>query len=273
MAILNFNLPADKANELWTEVERVSAFQQASTRINLSGNGTAIPVLGRATADWVERGDNKHVSTPSTGVKSIQPYTLATIIPVHKDLLNDLPALSDAIQKEGVSALATEFDETVAFGSAPGNNFHTFENADTVTVTDRPSFVAALKATVANGRSADSIVLTSGLLYTLMGYTNATTGAPVFNITDTTINNLPFYVIESTQEMGVIGAFKTGARWGTVEGIEIEVSREATLFDAAGNPTSLFQKNLIGVRVEARFGFQVANEDNFVKFGTDASGS
>lgn len=272
MAILNLNLPAEASSELWTEVAKTSAIQRASARTVLSGNGTAVPVLGSATADWVERGDQKHVSTPSTGVKQIQPYTLATIIPVHKDLLNDVPGMLVAIQQDGVNALAQEFDNTVLFGTAPGTNFHTFENADTVTVTDRASFVAALKATIAGGRTADSIVLTTGLFYTLDGYTNATTGQPVFNIDGSTINGIPYFLIDSQLEVGVIGAFRNGARWGTVEGIEIDVDKSASITQN-GELISLWERNLVGVRIEARFGFQVANEDNFVKFGSDSSGS
>lgn len=273
MAILDFNLGPEASNELWTEVSRVNAVTQLSTQTTLSGNGNAIPVLGKATAEWVGRGDKKPVSTPATSLNVIQPYKVATIIPIADELVDDQAGIIAAIQSEGISAISDTINETVlGLRTSPGENFHTFVDADEVTVTDRSSFIKALKAVATGGRRADGIMITAPLLYDLMAFTVEYTNQGVLNIDGGTINGIPYQVVDSEESIAVLGAFKSGSRWGTVAGIRVKVSDVAS-WKEGDVDVHAFQEDLIAVRVEVRFGFQVANENNFVKFGTEASGS
>lgn len=277
MAILTFNLGPEASKFVVGETAKTSAFLKASTQIVLPANGTAVPVIGKATAGLVVRGDQKPVSNPATSVNVIVPQTIACIIPMHKDLVTDTANIVDVVQTAGATALAEAIDSLVATGFDPNGtaapaNFGHLDTADTVVVTDRASFVAALKAVALSGKRADSIVLSTPLLYDLDAETNVTTGAPVFNIvgmTEGTINGIPFYTFDSADSIGYIGAFKSASKWGTVSGIEVKVSDEASV-TIDGVLQSLYERNLVAVRIEARYGFNFQSINNFVKFGAGA---
>lgn len=271
MALLTFTLGPDGSSDIITAVEKASAFQAASTKRYISGNGEATPVLGAVEAAWTARGSKKKVSTPEGGKRVLMPYTLAVIIPVHKDLLQDHAGLEKAIVAQGASALAKKFDETVIGDvAAPGSDFYTFGSPTTTyPVTNRATFIAALAAAADGGYRADSVVLSQKLYFELLAATN-TAGAPLFDITDTTINGLAMYTFDSADSVGVVGAFKTQAVWGTVNDIEVKISEEATITTDEG-VLSAFDSNFAFVRVEGRFGFQVATEDSFAVISGDAS--
>lgn len=277
MALLTLDLNAENSNEIITGVSKASAVQKVSTQITLPGDGLSVPILGKASAAWNNRGERKHVSDVSSELRTISPYTLATIIPVHKDLIKDVPRLTQHIITAGTQALAEEFDKAVLFGPAPGENFATLAGADAVTVTDRSSFYEALTAAGAAGRSADSIVISTRLLNELNGATfdngNVKFNVVVLSETTGTINGIPYASFDSTESIGVIGAFRKASNWGTVGGIEIEYLDQASTYFEDGSLQYAFgQSNMKGILVEARYGFQVVSEDDFVKFGA-ASGS
>jgi hypothetical protein len=56
----------------------------------------------------------------------------------------------------------------------------------------------------------------------------------------------------------------TQAYWGSVEGIQIAISSEATLNDG-GTGLNLFQRNMFAVRAEIEVGFRVRDISYFTK--------
>ena len=66
---------------------------------------------------------------------------------------------------------------------------------------------------------------------------------------------------------GIVGQWDQ-AIWGTVEGIKVSFSDQATLTDG-GSPLNLWQRNMFAVRAEIEIGFVVADPKAFV-FLTDA---
>ena len=259
----SLNLPAENSNEIFTKVSKASAFQQAARQIALPGTGAVVHSIGKASASVVGETDAKPVSTPALASKTVQAHTFATIIPVSNQLLADAGAVVNVIRNEAPLAIAEKFDAIVAGeGTAPAN-FAALDGASSQTVTDRASFVAALAAVAANGVRPTAVVMSTALFYNLLAVTISGTGAPAFDITDSTINGLPYYLYDGSVAEGYVGDFSR-AVWGNVEGVQIAVSDSATLVN--GETTiNLFQQNMTAIRVEARLGFQIADIADFVK--------
>ena len=64
--------------------------------------------------------------------------------------------------------------------------------------------------------------------------------------------------------VGFAGDFQGSAVYGTVEGIQISISDQATLTDGA-TQLNLWQRNMFAVRAEIEVGFRVRDEDHFVQ--------
>ena len=118
------NLPAQIADEIWAKTLEESAVMSLARRIQLPGNGLAIPVItSEPEAAWVSETNAKPVSNSAYQMKTLQPYKLAVIETVSYELTRDLPALYAELRRRLPYALAAKFDATVFGTSAPGSNF------------------------------------------------------------------------------------------------------------------------------------------------------
>lgn len=257
------NLPARDSGEIFTKMSQASAFQKAARQISLPGTGSVVHTLGKVTASIVGETDVKPVSTPAVASKTVSAHTFSVIIPVSNQLISDAGALVAAVRDEAPKAIAEKFDATVAgLAAAAPANFGAIGDAMTVTVNSYASFVAALGTVAANGVRPTAAVISTALFYELAAIVNDF-GVPVFDITDTTINGLPYYLYDAVTAEGFIGDFSRSV-WGNVEGISVDVSGSATI-TGVGN---LFERNMTAIRVEARLGFQIADINDFVKVTT-----
>lgn len=259
----SLNLPASDSGLIFAAVQKDSAFQKAARQISLPGTGTVIHNIGKATASIVGETDVKPVSTPALASKTVSAHTFSVLVPVSNQLLSDAAAVVNIIRNEAPKAIAEKFDATVAgLAAAAPSNFGAIGDATSQAVTDYASFVAALGAVASNGGRPTAVVLSTKLFYELLAVTNDL-GVAVFNITDTTINGVPYYLYDSADAEGFVGDFSR-AVWGNVEGISVATSDSATIVD--GETTiNLFQQNMTAIRVEARLGFQIADINDFVK--------
>ena len=64
--------------------------------------------------------------------------------------------------------------------------------------------------------------------------------------------------------IGYAGDFQNDAVYGTVEGVQVSISDQATLTDGAG-AINLWQQNMFAVRAEIEVGFRTSDVDRFVK--------
>ena len=78
------------------------------------------------------------------------------------------------------------------------------------------------------------------------------------------------FVQGSPNVVGVAGDWSQ-AMWGSVEGVRISYSADATLLDANNQPIYLFQQNMFAVRAEIEIGFR-ADTACFNKLTVAASG-
>lgn len=274
-------LPAELSAEIWGVAAHESAVMQLARPITLAGRGESIPVVtADATANWTVETAEKHVSNPTVGLKTMTPYKLACIELFSEELLRDVPALYDELVRRAPAAIAKTFDATVFNGTAPGTGFDVLTSSTAVGIGTNTyaQLVAAMETIGTAGGNMDGIALAAqgkGLVFGAMG------------------NNAPIFVDPATGNIaGILGAkavdaqqaYKAGtpnvvgfagdwslARYGIVNGINISVSREATVNDGT-NQINLWQRNMVGIRIEAELGFVVANGSAFVKL-TDAAAS
>ena len=259
-------LPASISEDIWAKTLEDSAVMRLAERIELPGNGLAIPVItGEPTADWVEETGAKPVSNSTVSIKTLQPYKLAVIETVSKELMDDMPRLYNALRERLPFSIAKKFDETVFGSTAPGSNFDVLGGATAVALgTDAYDAFVTVDGNIANaGGLMNGIVMSpqgkTVLLAEKDGDNRPLFNESVANSAIPTILGAPVtysrgvYAAGSPAQLGFAGDW-AHAKFGTVAGIEIAISDQATLA-VTGGTINLWQQNMVAIRAEVRIGF------------------
>lgn len=263
-------LPAQISKEIIAKTQEQSAIMSLARKINLPGTGVAVPVImGDPDAAWVGETEKKPVSNSEVVSKLMQPYKLAVIETVSMELTRDADALYEELKNRLPLALAKKFDNTVIGGTAaPGSNFDNFASATAqdISVNTYDALVAAEADIAANGGVMNGIALAPQGKSALLAAKD-TTGRPIFinNVSEgavpmvlgaKTVMNKGLYKADgSANVLGVAGDW-TQAVYGTVEGIQISVSDQATLDLGSGQSINLWQQNMVAIRAEIEIGFR-----------------
>jgi HK97 family phage major capsid protein len=276
------SLPASVANEIWSNAVEESVIMKVARRIALPGNGLTIPmVTGEATATWIGESEEKPVSRPTVSNKSMTAYKIAVIVPFSNEFRRDVDTLYGELVRRLPAALAKTFDETV-FGTtaAPGANFDNLTTAPTVTVDATNTFTDLIGVVNQLGAQGyDNTAWVAGpSLYGLLLSTTNTLGQQVFTINNQQAGSVgdvlgaPVYKTRRTfptgagataDKIGYAGDWATNAVWGSVSGVQVSQSDQATLNDG-GTPLNLWQRNMFAVRAEIEVGFRVKDINAFV---------
>jgi HK97 family phage major capsid protein len=274
-------LPAQVSSEIWASTQEQSAVMAASRQIALPGSGITIPLItGDSAADWVAESAEKPVSHSTVSSKSMTPYKLAVIETFSMEFRRDLPALYGELARRLPGALAKKFDETVLAGTAPGSNFDVISGAPALTVDGTGTYadlVAVFSAVAAAGGDLSAWLASPAFQATLLGSVDGF-GRPLFTNspnTDGTVGQIlgrPVYgtkrsLKKSTtvgDDVAVAGDFANSAIYGTVEGIQVDVSDQATVNDG-GTQVNLWQRNMFAIRAEIEVGFIVRDVNHFVR--------
>ena len=264
----NITLPADVSREILQKVQEESAIMALARRIELPGRGAAINVItSDPEASWVGETEAKPVSNPGLATKIMQPYKLAVIVPFSNEFRRDVASLYDAIVERLPRALAAKFDATVMNGSAPGSNFDvlTSATAQAIGADAYNGLVDAEADVAANGGIMNGVVLAPQGKAILLGATDQV-GRPLFinNVAEGTIpmvlgartlQSKGAYKSGTPNVVGVVGDW-TQALYGTVEGVRISYSEDASLVVDSDTTINLFQQNMFAVRAEIEVGFR-----------------
>ena len=264
----SIDLPVDVAQEILAKTQNESAVMALARQIVLPGRGAAINVIASdPEAAWVGETSAKTVSNPGLATKVMRAYKLAVIVPFSNEFRRDVASLYDAIVERLPRALAEKFDATV-FGAvnAPGTDFDTFAAATAQSIgTDAyAGLVAADGDIAAHGGIMNGVVLAPQGKSILLGATdeqkrplfinNVSEGAIPIVLGARTLQSKGAYKAGTPNMVGVVGDW-TQAMYGTVEGVRIDYSSDATL--TSGNTTiNLFQQNMFAVRAEIEVGFR-----------------
>ena len=274
----SIDLPVDVSREIMQKAQESSAVMSLARKIELPGRGAAINVItSDPEAAWVGETAAKPVSNPGLQTKIMRAYKLAVIVPFSDEFRRDVSSLYDALIQRLPGALAKKFDETVfGNGDKPGDDF---DNFATITAQSLASDVygglvaadtdIALHGGIANGY-AISPQMKGILLAAVDGnerplfINSVAEGAIPMILGNPTKIAKGAFKSGSPATVGVVGDW-TQAMYGTVEGVKIGYSADATLDLGGGSSINLFQQNMFAVKAEIEVGFR-ANTDLFNRF-------
>jgi HK97 family phage major capsid protein len=278
-------LPSDVASEILQKTSSESAIMRLARKIDLPGRGVTIPVItGDPSAAWVAETAVKPVSNGTPGTKLMSAYKIAVIETFSKEFTRDAKMLYDALIQRLPAALAAVFDSTVIGATdAPGGNMDTFGSCQ------KQSILNANNGTYLGLVAADSDIASHGgvvngyafgaqgraLLLTAVDTTNRPLfmASPNDGVVDKVLGN-PTYFNKNLYKAGTPGTSGTPAvvgvagdwsraLYGTVEGVEIGVSDQATLTVGSGTSATqlnLWQRNMVAVKAEIEVGFRADTE-------------
>lgn len=265
----DIGLPTELSAEILQKTQEASAIMQLARQIHLPGAGAEIPVItSDPAADWVSETGTKPVSNPGLTKKIMSAYKLAVVVPFSNEFRRDANALYNALVTRLPNALAAQFDATVIGGTAPGSNFDVLTGCQAQEV-GFAGYVAAMGDIADNGGDMDGIILSPQAKAATLGATDLQ-GRPLFvaDGTQGAIGTILGAKVLSEKAAHVAGVADgvagdwTQAVWGTVEGVKIDFSDQATLDDGNGGTINLFQQNMFAVRAEIEVGFR-ADTDCF----------
>lgn len=272
----SIDLPVDVAQEILQKTQESSAIMQLARQIALPGRGAAINVItSDPEAAWVGETSAKPVSDPGLATKVMRAYKLAVIVPFSNEFRRDVAALYDAIVERLPLALAQKFDATVfGNGSAPGSDFDTFGSVTAQAIGGTLTYsglVAADGDIAAHGGIMNGVVLAPQGKSILLGavdgndrplfINSVAEGAVPMVLGARTVQSKGAYVAGTSpapNKVGFVGDW-TQAMYGTVEGVKIDYSSDATLAVGTGESATtinLFQQNMFAVRAEIEVGFR-----------------
>lgn len=271
----NIELPNDVSEAILQKTQEGSVVMQLAQQIALPGRGTQIPVIaGDPAASWVAETGAKPVSNPSLSKKVMQAHKLAVIVPFSNEFRRDAAALYDALIARLPGVLAKTFDSTVFFGPASGSlaNFDNFTGctAQSVSSSVYGGLVAADGDIAAAGGVMNGIVLSPQGKSVLLGALDGDYRPLFNNVTEAGIDRVlgaDTYVTSAAYKAGTSGGSSakpdilgfagdwSHAMYGTVEGVKIDYSSDATLTLADTSTVNLFQNNMFAVRAEIEVGF------------------
>lgn len=280
------SLPSDVASEILQKTQAESAIMRLSRKIALPGRGVTIPVItGDPTAAWVAETGVKPVSNGTPGTKLMSAYKIAVIETFSKEFTRDAKMLYDALIQRLPAALGGVFDSTIIGATAKPDG----ANMDTFGSCQKQSILNANNGTYLGLVAADSDIATHGgvvngyafgaqgraLLLTAVDTTNR----PLFmasandGVIDKVLGN-PTYFNKNLYKAGTPGTSGTPAvvgvagdwtkaLYGTVAGVEISVTDQATVTVGSGTSATqvnLWQQNMVAVRAEIEVGFRADTE-------------
>ena len=277
------SLPPEVSSTIWSNVLEQSAVMQAANTLPLPGAGLTIPMItGEPVANWVLETEEKPVSRPTVSSKSMTGYTIAVIVPFSNQFRRDLGSLYSALVQRLPAALARKFDRTV-FGvdAVPGSNFDNLGSAPALTVDSTGTFgdvLAVLGAVATAGYDVTDWIVNQEL-YSLLLTAVDPQGRQFFTANQQPSGQLASSILGANvlktktpfkssttvaDDTGIAGDWKGAAFVGTVEGVTISITDQATINDG-GTALNLWQRNMFAVRAEIELGFIVRDVNAFVR--------
>lgn len=292
----NITLPTDVSSEIIAKTQESSAVMRLARQIALPGRGLSIPVIaGDPEASWVAETAEKPVSNPSLSTKTMTPYKIAVIVPFSDEFVRDARALYDELVRRLPAALGKKFDSTVFNGSAPGSGFDVLSGCTAQSIDTNASGVGGFYSALV---AADTDIAEEGYDVNGFAFSPQARGEmlaavdkdnrPIFinNVSEGAIPRLLGHPVEYSRGLYFAGNAASGtsgqsgyvaakpdvlgfagdwtqAMYGTVEGVDISVSDQATLTVGTGT-INLWQRNMVAVKAEIEVGF-VAQDKAFNK--------
>ena len=290
-------LNREQAGPIFEKAARMSIAQRLARQVPLGAEGKSIPVVtGRLTAGWVSEGSTKPASSGTMALKTMDPKKLAVIAVVSAEVVRANPgSYMNLIREQVAEAFALAFD-LAAFhdqggdGTAGAGPFSTYLDQTTKvveigsTAPDKggihKDFVDGMELLTDADKDLSGFALDNRIEPKILGAVDAN-GRPIYLNLPTEDTSRAVArpgnllgresylgrgsVYDSTNKILAYGGDWSQAAWGVVGGITYDVSTEAPV-TINGSLVSLWEKNLVGVRAEAEYGWLANDVDAFVKY-------
>ena len=279
-----------QAQDYFAEAEKVSVVQRVARKIPMGTTGVKIPHwTGDVSASWLGEGDMKPITKGDLESQTVVPAKIATIFVASAETVRANPAnYLNTMRTKVATAIALSFDDAVLHGTDTPFGAFVDEATDSVSIGD-PDTQSPYSAIGVTGLdflvSGDPPYKWSGTLLDdvaepLLNGALDLNGRPLFVesvYTDVVspyregrILGRPTYISDHVSTGTTVGYMGDWSQvvWGQVGGISFDVSDQATLnlgTFACPNFVSLWQHNLVAVRVEAEYGALVNDPEACVK--------
>lgn len=272
------------AMDYFTEMEKTSIVQQIARKIPLGPTGVRIPHWdGDVVARWVGETEQKPVTKGGMSKQDVVPFKIATIFAASSEVVRANPAnYLGTMRSKVAEAIAVAFDAAVLHGI---NSPFGADLADTTKeVPLAPNAYTALNdgltLLLADGKKWTGTLLDNKAEPVLNGSVD-TAGRPLFieatydqtsaAMRSGRVMGRPTFISDHVANDNILGFQGDWSQviWGQIGGISYDVSDQATL-DLSQNGdgssiVSLWQQNMIAIRIEAEFGVLVNDPQAFVK--------
>ena len=280
-------LTPEQSQDYFALAEKTSIVQKVATKIPMGPTGVKIPHWnGDVSASWLGEGDMKPITKGDMTSQSIAPNKIATIFIASAETVRANPAnYLGTMRTKVATAIAMAFDSAAMHGTnSPfgayidqsnkvqylGTNAYNALGVDGLTklVSDGKKWQATLLDDTAEPILNGSLDLNGRPLFVESTYDSMTTP-----FREGRILGRPTVLsdhVASGACVGYTGDFSQ-ILWGQVGGLSFDVTDQATLnlgTFASPNFVSLWQHNLVAVRVEAEYGLLVNDPNAFVRLVT-----
>ena len=286
----NVALPSEVSSEIWGAILEESAFMSLARRINLPGNGVTIQTItGEPEATWVGETESKTVARHTFGKKTVVPYKLAVIEPFSNEFARDAEALYAELIRRLPYALAKKFDSTIMGSVAPGSGFDVLGSCQKVSLNPAGTATVYDQFVEVDAKIAAADGIMNGIALSPVGKSKVLgavdgQGRPLFTpgVASGTVGDIlgaPVKIAKAVQVaaagdnpaiVGIAGDF-SDAVYGTVEGVKMAISDQASLTDSDSSTINLWQQNMFAVRAEIEVAFAVKSADEFVLLTGDTA--
>lgn len=279
------------AGPIFDEAAKGSAAMSLIRKVPLGASGQAFPIVtSKPTANWTAEGAQKHTTEAGLGLVKMEPKKLTAIAVASQEVIRANPGgYSETLAGLLADAFARAFDLAVFHNKGgDGNGTSPFETTLAATTKSVTLGAAAGANTYDDLVKAMSLNLQGTPKKQVTGFAfdtgfeidllsaKDTAGRPLFAeaaytgavpaLRSGSVLGRTTYMHENVgldKTVGFAGDW-TKAAWGTVGGITMDISTEATV-TIGGQLVSLYENNLVAVRAEAEYGFALADKDAFVK--------
>ena len=277
----NISLPTEVSSEIIQKTRESSAIMQLARQVVLPGHGLSIPVItSDPEANWVAETGKKPVSNPGLSTKTMTPYKLAVIVPFSDEFARDARGLYDALVERLPDALGKKYDQTVFGGTTPGTGFDVLSSCTAqsidVDASGNGGFYSALVAAdvdiAAGGYDLNGFAFSPQARGEMLSSVDKD-GRPIFinNVSEGAIPRLLGQPVLYSKGLYKAGSAASGATaavpdligvagdwtkalYGTVEGVKIDISTQATL-TIGTSVVNLWEHNMFAVKAEIEVGF------------------
>ncbi|WP_424462899.1 phage major capsid protein [Pseudoclavibacter helvolus] len=277
-----------EAGAIFDEARKSSVVQQLVRQIPIGANGVEVAyTTAKPKAAWVAEGAQKPTTEGGKAIRKIAPKKLAAISVVSAETVRANPGgYIDDLKLDLAEAFAVAFDAAALHGTDTPFGAGNFIAATTKSV-ELGTALAEAGGLHADLNAGLALLVNAGKRLT--GFAFDSTAEPLFNgAVDK--NGRPLFIDSPIEDAAAIvrggrvlgrqaflgdgvgkdpvvgfGGNWAKAAWGVVGGITYDVSTHATV-TIGGELVSLFEHNLVAIRAEAEYGWDVSDTASFVKY-------